>query len=83
MVKRTTQPKVILFTAPGCGWCSAVKQYLRQKKIRYDEVDASRDPRARRELERRRIRGVPVLLIKGQTVVGFDKAKIDRLLGLK
>jgi glutaredoxin 3 len=82
-VKRSHQPRVVLFTGASCPWCTRVKQYLRDNGIRFREVDASRDPRAQRELERRKIRGVPVLLIKSQAIVGFDKPKIDRLLGIK
>ncbi len=82
-MKRPRQPKVVLFTGATCPWCNAAKQYLREKRIRFHEVDASRDPRAQKELERRHIRGVPVLLIGSQAIVGFDKPKIDRLLGLK
>ena len=77
------QPKVVLFTGASCPWCTTVKKYLRENGIRFREVDASKDPRAQKELERRKIRGVPVLLIKNTAVVGFDKAKIDRLLGIK
>jgi len=76
-------PKVVLFTGASCPWCTAAKKYLRDNSIRFREVDASKDPRAQRELERRKIRGVPVLLIGSHAVVGFDRAKIDRLLGIK
>ncbi|MGC9317095.1 MAG: glutaredoxin family protein [Armatimonadota bacterium] len=82
-MKRSRQPRVVLFTGASCPWCTQVKNYLRQNRIRFKEVDASRDPRAQRELKRRHIRGVPVLLVGNKTVVGFDKPKIDRLLGLK
>ncbi len=82
-MRSSRQPKVILFTGASCPWCTAAKQYLRQKRIRFQEIDATRDPRAQREMKRRHIRGVPVLLIGNQAIVGFDKAKIDRLLGLK
>jgi len=82
-MKRSGQPKVVLFTGATCPWCTRVKQYLRENRIRFHEVDASKDPRAQRELERRHIRGVPVLLIGSQTIVGFDKPKIDRLLEIK
>ncbi len=82
-MKRQSQPKVVLFTGATCPWCERAKQYLRQNNIRFHEVNAAKNPRAQRELERRKIRGVPVLLIKGQAIVGFDKPKIDRLLGIK
>ncbi len=82
-MERSHQPRVVLFTGASCPWCAAARQYLRQRRVRFHEVDASRDRKAQRELERRHIRGVPVLLIGNQAVVGFDRAKIDRLLGLK
>ncbi len=82
-MRGSRQPKVVLFTGAACPWCDAAKRYLRQKGVRFYEVDATKDPRAQRELKRRGIRGVPVLLIGSQAIVGFDKPKIDRLLGLK
>jgi glutaredoxin len=60
-----------------------VKNYLRQNHIAFKEVDVGRDQRAAMDLVRRTgQQGVPQLDINGTWVVGFDKAKIDRLLGL-
>jgi glutaredoxin-like YruB-family protein len=76
--------KVIVFTTPTCSWCRAVKQYFREKRIRFKEIDVSRDPRAAQDMMRRTGQmGVPVILIDNRPIVGFDKAKIDRLLGIK
>ncbi len=78
------QKKVVIFTTPTCSWCRAAKTYLKQNKIRFKEVDVSRNPSAARDLERvSGQRGVPVLLIGNRPVVGFDKSKIDRLLGIR
>ncbi|CUS76616.1 Glutaredoxin-like protein, YruB-family [Candidatus Kryptobacter tengchongensis] len=78
------QPKVIIFTTPTCPWCRAAKQYFMQKKIKFTEVDVTRDPRAAKDLIRLTGQtGVPVILINNRPVVGFDRAKIDHLLGLK
>ena len=82
-MKPSHQPKVVLFTGASCPWCGAAKQYLRQKGVRFHEVDAAKDPRAQKELERRHIRSVPVLLIGSKAVIGFDKPKINQLLDLK
>jgi glutaredoxin len=47
-------------------------------------VDVARDQAAARDLVRRTGQmGVPVVEIDGRPIVGFDQAKIDRLLGLK
>jgi len=78
------QPRVIIFTTPTCTYCRAAKRYLRQRGIRFKDVDVSRDPTAARDMVRRSGQsGVPVLDIGGKIVVGFNREKIDRLLGLK
>lgn len=77
------QPRVRVFTTPTCTWCARVKKYLRQRDVRFREVDVSRDASAARDLARRTGQlTVPVVEIDGRTVVGFDKRKIDELLGL-
>ncbi len=78
-----THPRVIIFTTPSCTWCNAVKKYLREHKVRFKDIDVTRDRNAARDLERRGHRGVPVLFIGSRTVVGFDKPKINSLLGIR
>ncbi len=78
------QPSVVVFSTPACPWCGRVKSYLRQKNIKFKNIDVSKDQAAARDMVRKtRQMGVPVVLIGSQAIVGFDKAKIDRLLGLK
>jgi len=79
----STQPRIIIFTSSSCPWCNRVKQYLREKKFRFRDVNVERDPEGAREMRRRNIMGVPVVLINNRPIVGFDKAKIDKLLGIK
>lgn len=82
--QKTRQKRVILFTTPTCSFCKSAKMYLRQNKVRFKEVDVSRDAHAARDMQRRsRQSGVPVLDIGGRIVVGFDRPKIDKLLGLR
>jgi len=78
------QHKVLVFTTPTCFWCQRAKTYLRQQNVRFREIDVSRDAAAARDLVRRTGQtGVPVIEIDGRPIVGFDRPKIDRLLGLK
>ncbi len=80
----TRPPRVLVFTTPTCPWCTRVKRYLRQRDVRFREVDVSRDAAAARDLVRRTGQtGVPVVEIDGRPVVGFDKHRIDKLLGLE
>ncbi len=79
-----TQPKVVMFTTPTCSFCNAAKRYFREKKIRFTEVDVSRDIRAARDLQRRTGQtGVPVILINNRPIIGFDKPKINQMLNIR
>jgi glutaredoxin 3 len=78
-----TQPHVVVFTTPTCSWCRRAKQYLAEQRIRFREVDVSRDASAARDLVRMTGQmGVPVILVGNRPVVGFDKPRLDRLLNL-
>ena len=75
--------RVLVFTTPTCPWCTRAKSYLRSRGVKFREVDVARDQAAARDLVRRTGQmGVPVVEIDGKPIVGFDQAKIDRLLGL-
>lgn len=77
------QPRVIVFSTPTCKFCTAAKRYFREKGVRFRDVDVSRDASAARDIQRRSGQtGVPVIQIGGRLIVGFDRPKIDRLLGL-
>ncbi|PWH14578.1 MAG: NrdH-redoxin [Anaerolineae bacterium] len=77
------QPRVIIFTTPTCTYCNMAKKYFREKGIKFKDVDVSRDEAAARDMVRRSgQQGVPVIDIGGKIVVGFDRPKIDKYLGL-
>ncbi len=82
--QKKQQKRVIIFTTPSCPHCNHAKRYLRERGIRFRDVDVSRDPAAARDMIRRSgQQGVPVIDIGGKIVVGFNKAEVDRLLGLQ
>lgn len=79
------QPRrVTVYTSPGCPPCGQVKAFLREHGISFRNVDLSRDEQAAREIVRRSgQRAVPQIDINGRIVVGFDRAKLTALLGIK
>jgi glutaredoxin len=59
------------------------KKYFRERGIKFSDVDVSRDVAAAREMVRRSgQQGVPVIDIGGKIVVGFDRVKINKYLGI-
>jgi glutaredoxin-like YruB-family protein len=83
MAEKKPQPRVIIFSTPTCSFCNMAKKYFREKGIKFKDVDVSRDPVAARDMVRRSgQQGVPVIDIGGKIVVGFDRLKIDKYLGI-
>lgn len=73
--------KVIVYSTPTCPYCVMAKNYLTEKNIPYEDIDVSADPaKAREMIQKSGQRGVPVLDINGNIVVGFDKNRIDELI---
>jgi glutaredoxin len=64
-------------------FCQRTKEFLRSKGIEFVDRDVSSDATAFDELSKLGLMTTPVLQINGETVVGFDKARIERLLGEK
>ncbi len=84
MTENKAQPKVVVFSTPTCSFCNMAKAYFREKGIKFTDVDVSRDPAAARDMARRSGQmGVPVIDIGGKIVIGFDRPKINALLGIK
>jgi glutaredoxin 3 len=71
---------VIVYTTPTCPYCTMVKQFLSQRGIGFEERDASRNPSYAQELMRNTGQmGVPVTIIDGEIVVGFDRERLEQL----
>lgn len=81
--KKKGQKSVTVYTTPTCTWCTTIKRHLKENGIQYREVDVSRDRKAAEEMVRRSgQQGVPQTDISGEIIVGFDKTKINTLLGI-
>ena len=73
-----------LYSSPVCPYCVALESFLRGRGIVFEKIDVSQDERAAQEVvEKTGQTGIPVIDINGQFVVGFDRAKIVKLLGIK
>lgn len=75
---------VRVFTTPTCSHCFSLKQFFKEHNIEFEEVDVSKDEKARGDMiEKTGQMEVPVVEINGEMIVGFDKKKIFKTLNLK
>ncbi len=74
---------VKVYSTPSCPWCVKAKDYLKENNIAFEEYDVSVDREAATHMvEKSGQRGVPVLDIDGNIIVGFDQKNIAKLLNL-
>lgn len=74
---------VVIYSTNACPWCVKAKEYLESNNIPFTEHNVQNDmEKAMEMIEKSGQRGVPVVDIDGNIIIGFDKPKIDELLGL-
>ena len=72
---------VIVYSAVWCGFCHATKDYLDKLGVKYTEKDIEQEPGAAQEaVTKSGQRGIPVIDIEGDIIMGFDRPKIDEAL---
>ena len=75
---------VVVYSTPTCPFCVRAKQYLKDNKIQFEDIDVSENQdKAQEMIKKSGQMGVPVIEIDGQFIVGFDKEKIKETLGIK
>jgi glutaredoxin-like YruB-family protein len=75
--------RVIVYSTPTCSWCNTLKTYLKLHNVLFTDIDLSRDQRAADALVKRSGQmGVPQTEINGEIIVGFNKTRINQLLGI-
>jgi glutaredoxin 3 len=71
-----------IYTTPTCGYCQMAKKYLAERGLQYVEYDVARDKQAADEMVNLTGQmGVPVIVIDGQVIIGFDRPRLEQLLG--
>ncbi len=76
--------RVIVYSTPTCPHCTTIKNYLKDNRITFRDIDVSRDQNmAQQMVKKSGQQGVPQIEINGRIVVGFNKPKIDKLLEIR
>ncbi len=75
--------KVTIYSTPVCHFCAMAKEFFKTNGISYEEFNVAADMEKRKEMmEKSGQLGVPVILIDNDVVIGFNRPKLARLLGL-
>jgi len=82
-----SKKNITIYSTTTCGYCKMLKSYLQSKDIDYEEKLADKDPAIAQELvQKSNQMGVPFTIIeedgKETGILGFDKQKVDQVLGI-
>ncbi len=76
--------KVVVYSTPTCPYCHMAKDFLKENKIAFRDVDVSEDSAAAQEMiDKSGQMGVPVIDVDGKIIVGFDREALKQELGLQ
>ena len=77
-------PIVRVFSTPACPYCHTLKEFLKEHRIEFEDIDVSKAAQAREDMVKGSGQmGVPVIAIDDEFIVGFDRAKIVKSLNIK
>lgn len=72
---------VIVYSTPQCPYCKKVKEYFEEKDVEYEDINVAENQEKQQEMiEKSDQMGVPVIVIDGEVIIGYDKTKIDEAL---
>ncbi|MBC8070207.1 MAG: hypothetical protein IAG13_17880 [Deltaproteobacteria bacterium] len=77
---------VVVYKTAWCGVCKQLEGYLKRKGVDYESKDIEKDATAAAELKGKaaskglRTGSVPVIDVRGELIVGFDRARLEQIL---
>lgn len=73
--------QITVYSSPTCPHCRALKEYLDKKGVAYTDHNVVDDMQAREEMFKLTGKmAVPVVVVNGEVILGFDRAKLEKLL---
>ena len=70
---------VVLYATQWCGYCQKARELMAKHNIVYFEYDIEKSSEGRAQYDRLGGKGVPVLLIGEEVVMGYNASKILKL----
>lgn len=75
-----TTKQVDLYVTSWCPWCRKMISFLDQKGITYTKHDVEREPGAQEVLDKRGVRGIPIVIIGDEVIEGYDPDAVMKAL---
>ena len=74
--------KVTVYSTQNCPYCRMAKAFLEKNRVPFESIDVGADQdAARKMIELSGQRGVPVITVDDEVIVGFDARRLNELFG--
>jgi glutaredoxin 3 len=78
------EKNITIYSTPTCHFCQMAKEFLTEKGIPFTNYDVSQDAAKREEMIKMTGQlGVPVIVVGGDIMVGFDRSRLAGKLGIE
>ena len=74
--------KIEIYTSDTCIQCKKAKEYFQNNNLEFIEYNISSNEEYRKELITKGYLSVPVIVVEGQDILGFDLTRIKQLTGM-
>ena len=74
---------VKVYSTPTCPYCIMVKDFLKENKIEFENINVAEDQKAAEEMVKKTGQmGVPVVMVDDIVIVGFNQEELKKALNL-
>ena len=74
--------KITVYSTQNCPYCRMTKAFLEKHGVPYESLDVGADTEAAQKMiELSGQRGVPVIMVDDEVIVGFDSERLNELFG--
>jgi alkyl hydroperoxide reductase subunit F len=74
--------QVTVYSTQNCPYCRMAKAFLEKNRVPFESIDVGADQdAARKMIELSGQRGVPVITVDDEVIVGFDARRLNELFG--
>ena len=74
--------KITIYSTQNCPYCRMAKAFLEKHNVQYESLDVGNDTvAAQKMIDLSGQRGVPVIMVDDEVIVGFDSDRLNELFG--
>ncbi|KQY88827.1 glutaredoxin family protein [Pelomonas sp. Root1444] len=80
LAQRAKPGDIRMISSETCGWCTAARRWMQGAGVPFNECFIERDAQCLADYQALGGMGTPTLVVRGQTVLGFDRARMLDIL---